>query len=223
MNTSILEREPFACDVVADQGEQLSFDLADEAYQVLGYATIQAKSRRQQALEKTLAELDVRPFTSASVDQYKRAHEVPPNRLATTLVNFAAGIGLVAAIVCLPILVVSAVTLNASLSFYLAIVILVGGGFLIASATIGDRFVTERSWLMYDLAHYSEQIPEFALQTAIDIKKRHPEVNFYICSLEENRMVLDPFLVMRVPDGGWHRDYYLEVWNEPKFSGTREA
>lgn len=224
MSESILEREPFVCDaIVADQADQLAGDLADEAFQVLGYATAEAKARRQQALQKTLAELDVRPFTSASVETYKRSCEVPPNRLATTLVNFAAGIGLVAAIVCLPILVVSAVTLNSSLSFYLALVVLAGGGCLIVSAAIGDRYVTERTWMMYDLAHYTEPVPEFALQTALDIKKRHPEVSFYICSLEENRMVLDPFLVMRIPDGGWHRDYYLEVWNEPRFSGEREA
>ncbi|PQO35672.1 hypothetical protein C5Y96_08415 [Blastopirellula marina] len=224
MSASILKREPFACDAVAkDQTELLAGDLADEAYLVFGYATTQAKARRQQALQKTLADLDVRPFTAESVEKYKRSCEVPPSLLAMTLVNYAAGIGLVAAIVCLPILVVSAVTLNSSLSFYLALAILVGGGFLVVSAAIGDRYVIDRTWMMYDLAHYTEPVPEFALQTALDIKKRHPEVSFYICSLEENRMVLDPFLVMRVPDGGWHRDYYLEVWNEPKFAGTREA
>lgn len=223
MSVSILERKPFACDAVADRAELLAEDLADEAYQLLGYATSQAKARQQQALQKTLAELDIRPFSSESVEKYKRSCEVPPNRLVTTVVSGAAGIGLVAAIVCLPILVVSAVTFNASLSFYLALAVLVGGGFLIASAAIGERYVIERTWMMYDLAHYAEPVPEFALQTAIDIKKRHPDVNFYICSLEENRMVLDPFLVMRVPDGNWHQDFYLEVWNEPRFSGEREA
>lgn len=223
MSATILEREPFTCNVTADRNELLADDLADEAFQVLGYATKQAKARRLQSLQKTLEELDIRPFTQESVEKYKKSTEVPPNRLAATLVNFSAGIGLVAAIVCLPILVVSAVTFNASLSFYLALIVLIGGGCLIASAAIGDHFVVERMWMTYDLAHYTEPVPEFALQTAIDIKKRHPEVNFYVCSLEENRMVLDPFLVMRVPDGTWYKDYYLEVWNEPKFTGEREA
>ncbi|MFN3149680.1 hypothetical protein [Bremerella sp.] len=223
MSATILEREPFTCDVAAEQNEFLADDLAEEAYEVLGYATRQAKVKRLQSLQKTLEELDIRPFTLESVEKYKKSCEVPPSRLAVTLVDFSAGLGLLGAIVCLPILVVSAVTLNASLSFYLALVILIGGACLIASAAVGDRFVVERVWLTYDLAHYTEPVPEFALQTALDIKKRHPEVNFYVCSLEERRMVLDPFLVMRVPGDAWYKEYYLEVWSEPKFSGEREA
>ena len=222
MSESILERKPFSCDLVTENGESCHAELADEAFQLLSYATTQSKSRRLVALKQTLADLDIRPFTEESVEAYKKSCEIAPNSVMAAIVNFASGFGLIAAVVCLPILVISAVTLHVSLSFYLALAVLIGGGSLIASAAIGDRFLVERVWMMYDIAHYTEPVPEFALQTAVDIKKRHPEVSFYICSLEENRMVLDPFLVMRVPEGTWYQDYYLEVWSEPRFSGERE-
>ncbi len=222
MSELMLEREPFSCDFVADQTDFCRDELADEAFQLLGYATTQAKTKRFEVLKRTMADLDIRPFTEKSVESYQKSCEIAPNPVVAAIVNFASGFGVLSAIICLPILVISAVSLNASLSFYLAVTVLIGGGSLISGAVFGDRFLVERVWLMHDLAHYTEPVPEFALQTAVDIKKRHPEVSFYICSLEENRMVLDPFLVMRVPYGHWYRDYYLEVWSEPKFSGERE-
>ena len=79
---------------------------------------------------------------------------------------------------------------------------------------------------MIPIAEYKRPIPDFAAQTANDLKRRFNDVCFEIEELEivRNKTVIlnlkDPFLVIVLPD---RSRYYLEVWNEPSFKGQRMA
>jgi len=69
-------------------------------------------------------------------------------------------------------------------------------------------------WSEEKLSSYSQPIPEFVLNKAIQIKKECPRVEFFVQSIEGNP---DPFLVAVL---GSRDDYaYIEVWEEPKFEG----
>ena len=62
-------------------------------------------------------------------------------------------------------------------------------------------------------------VPEFALQTAVDLKERCPKASFYIEELGIKLRRLDPFLVVEYAG----LRYYVEVWNEPNFEQKREV
>ena len=82
--------------------------------------------------------------------------------------------------------------------------------------------VATAKWRRITLSSYGKPVPEFALQTAVDIAEHTgtSEVDFYIDQLVVNERTLDPFLVVRCKKDT--TDYYLEVWNEPKFKQERE-
>lgn len=65
-------------------------------------------------------------------------------------------------------------------------------------------------WNTHTLENYSKPVPEFALDTALKIKRACPEAEFQI---EELEVVPDPFLIVML--GITRR--YVEVWDEPKF------
>jgi hypothetical protein len=88
---------------------------------------------------------------------------------------------------------------------------LINGSLFMAFAVLhGQR----AEWEVVCIKGYHLPIPEFALQTAIDVKTACPEVALFI---EELRTTKDPFLVAKL--GG--ETYYLEVWNEPGFKQER--
>lgn len=77
-------------------------------------------------------------------------------------------------------------------------------------------------WVMKKLdSSYSQQIPEFALQTACDLLEELPGLKFYVEELVVRRKpTKDPFLVAEDAAGNFH---YLEVWNEPGYKQQRIA
>lgn len=69
------------------------------------------------------------------------------------------------------------------------------------------------TWQHTAIASYSEAIPEFVLQKAVQIKEACPTVEFYIHHLNDPKA--DPFLVASLSS----EVYYVEVWEEPGFEG----
>lgn len=67
-------------------------------------------------------------------------------------------------------------------------------------------------WVRTGLKSYEQEIPEFVLNKAVQIKKELPDVNLYVEHLVHKP---DPFLVA-VLDG---EEFYVEVWEEPGFEG----
>lgn len=81
--------------------------------------------------------------------------------------------------------------------------------------------VTEtRKWTRHPISGYSKPIPEFVLNKAVQIKEKLPDVQFLIDELGTVRRLKkiqppDPFLVAVLGN----EEYYIEVWDEPKFEG----
>jgi hypothetical protein len=226
MNVNLLQREAIAWDAATDDADLFLGDLDREAQAVLGYHGLyqeRIKTRQRKSLRRTLIDLDVRPFTRASVEAYKQSCAQDGSRRLAEAALVGLVVGMLASLVALLVLVFSALLGFASVAFYAALVFLASTTTAVVCGQIESRYSRERTWTMRELSLYSEPIPEFALQTAVDIKKAHPEVEFYVCTLEENRVVVDPFLVLRSRAGDEVRDYYLEVWNESKFCGRRQA
>lgn len=226
MSVDVLERQPFSWYAVSGSADSDWQELAEESHEILGYpvlAKMQAKRQNYQSLHDTMAELDVRPFTDISVRAYKEACETRPNRFLAGIVSAASTLSVLTVAFGIPALMIFALFMKPQASFGVAIAMLCSGGLLVITEWIANRFFVERKWVRYELGSYDEPIPEFALQTALDIKKRHKNVSFFVDALEESRLVVDPFLVMRVQIDGHIRDFYVEVWSESKFHGTREA
>lgn len=90
-----------------------------------------------------------------------------------------------------------------------------------------DEVRTTFSWeqkplLQHVKGAYTQPVPEFALQTACDLKEKLPHLEFFVEELvrktERTRKPMDPFLVVRDSSG---TNYYLEVWNEPGYKHER--
>ena len=73
----------------------------------------------------------------------------------------------------------------------------------------------EGYWNRTFLPSYNKAIPEFVLEKAIRIKEHLPEAEFYVEHFEKGRP--DPFLVVQYKQ----KEYYIEVWDEPKFEGRK--
>jgi hypothetical protein len=85
------------------------------------------------------------------------------------------------------------------------------------------------TWRITSLKDYGQQVPEFVLQKAVEIKRELPEAMFYV-----EQLAIDPFLIVtlkplndyvssshtlkRVLDA--ETAAYVEVWSEPKFEAT---
>jgi hypothetical protein len=74
-----------------------------------------------------------------------------------------------------------------------------------------------KDWQQTKLADWKQPIPLHVIEKANQIKKRLPNVEFFVESLSENP---DPFLVAKLvdPQASWRaNEYFIEVWEEPKF------
>ena len=226
MKTNLLERKRVSPETFPDFDDYESGDLGLAARNLLSYHRLfedQAKIRKNKSLLQTFDELDIRPFTHSSVEAYKESCEWSANPRLVNVAEVGFGVSFVAGFVALIVLVVAALIGYVNVAFCAAVLLLTKTIVGTVCVFVFSRYARSRKWSMHELSSYAEPIPEFALQTAVDIKHSHPDVQFFVCALKEERIVVDPFLVLRVKFGDEVKDYYLEVWNESKFSGEREA
>lgn len=82
------------------------------------------------------------------------------------------------------------------------------------------RQFTGEDWYEQEIDKYDLPIPEFVLAKAIQIKQAFP---LGVICIESLRGDPDPFLSVKVVDSqySWRTKerYYIEVWDEPKFTG----
>lgn len=74
-------------------------------------------------------------------------------------------------------------------------------------------------WATDPISEYRQPIPEFAIDTALQIKQAIPEAEFsieYFVHWAKD----DPFLSFKVP--GVQRRFVVEVWDEPDFEAERK-
>lgn len=72
------------------------------------------------------------------------------------------------------------------------------------------------SWYRIRIAEYAKAIPEFVVRKAIQIKEALPQVSVFVEELQRDP---DPFLVVSFEGENYIEEYYVEVWEEPKFEG----
>lgn len=193
-------------------------DLPKRAATLLGYELLQAKERAI-ALRQALVELKVMPFTAKSVKTYKEAVSRETNRSVSVLKHeflfglsclyyygflLAVGPALLGWIVAWQVTAVGAV---AALACYL------GGKHL-----DGVEVRLFGRWRMNPLKGYPTAVPQFVLKQAIAIEERCPGTTFLVDEFVRGDSVLDPFLVARAGE----EEYYIAVWDEPRFEGLQK-
>lgn len=83
---------------------------------------------------------------------------------------------------------------------------------------VRDRNWSNGAWATTLISEYGQPVPEFAIDTALQIKQAIPEAEF---SIEHfvHWSTNDPFLSFKVP--GVQRRFVVEVWDEPDFEAER--
>lgn len=202
--------------------ERVKIDIPDnvtlhrEAKQLLGYKATQ--SSNLDLLLKTMKDLDIRPFTSESVNKYKQQKA----GVLGIILGMMCVLGLITAIlfgIIAGLLLVFGVQISGEICAWVlvpSISAVAISAVVIPSIVVMTTGIHE--WKKHDIASYQLPIPDFALQTAVDLTKRCPFVKFYVEQLEH-----DPFLIawLEEPNGGAYHEWYLEVWNEPGYKVQR--
>ncbi|HSX24464.1 MAG TPA: hypothetical protein VLG69_00670 [Candidatus Andersenbacteria bacterium] len=216
-------------------------EVAFQAKEVLGYGLpklqLTAENERisqQNALYAAMKELDIRPFDEKQVSQYKakmaRRH-TPLSSKFSFAWQFVFGFGLsfgpplVCALsgiarLCVGPGLFGEVFLASGIGTGALLIIVLSYIFRDKSKDSKEdepETVPVAEWKLIPIQDYRGIVPEFVLQTAIDLKTRCPVAAFYIDELVESRRKLDPFLVVRCVGLQKH----IEVWNEPEFKQKR--
>lgn len=217
---------------VAEVGDRLVevgiSQLAEEAEKLLGYRQLksyQEKSRpgRQDKtrLAEVLKELDVKPLEKTGVKKFQARRLWRLNGRLTLWVLMVS-LGLMALFL-VGWMVAGQVTAqwlwnlhcgwSCLASFVGVFMTLVYAG---ARGHIAEGIAFDaHQWVRRGLSDFQDPIPEFALATAVTIKKRLPEASFSVEYLQQ-----DPFLRVAL---GSSDIVYLEYWNEPDFKAQREV
>ena len=216
-------------------------DVAREAQELLGYQVpteelvhANAENRQRHALHMAMRTLDIRPFCQKDVDRYKakmvRRHMLMKSRASLFVWKAREVFFLVFA--CAFVISIVVHPLAYFLGWHASWALLsIGGSFSglvmslifgvmvqhILADKLGNITLLLPKWEVESLQDYKSAVPEFVLQSAIDLKKACPEVRFFVESLQWQKVTLDPFLVVEYAD----LRYHIEVWNEPGFQQKR--
>lgn len=201
--TAVLERRPLT--KLEPPDDDLEF--AKECAEVLGYNTLLRDHQRATVttrLRGVLVELDIRPFTKESVEAYKNSQLMAKNGNATDAPQ--------------------------SRAWPMSLRGILGNPDFTEGETRYWQWVRrplkpqriENAGMLghgFTFPSYTRPIPEFALQSALDIKKRCPDAEFVVESFEQQAQVADPFLIVHA--GG--EEFYIEVWAEHSYKQQREV
>lgn len=230
MMMDLLVREPGEVSQRSD--ELINFDqLAIEAKHLLGYTVLerslgleraqlplQTEQRNPLPLRKGMDKLGIKPFIPETVEAYKQKVTKDATRRASLrcLGNFWP-------ICAVMTLVVSSLALSASneaTSFFCwsftSIVAAMSCALFFLKRSVRDvpNVWARIGWSSFFLHDYQKPVPEYVLQTAVDLKKICPQAEFYVEEFSFN----DPLLVV----GDYTYSYfYIEVWGEAQFQGER--
>lgn len=226
----MLERQA----VEVEKNELFGFEeLGKKASELLGYDVLQKAAESKKGFAQVLLELDIKPFSSEKVMIYKK-HQLKAN---SNFLSRHETFFFVMAERILPVIILlsvastfilfgaSAISYFGWVSWGFSWLWSMISGMLCAAffalVVLTDYIiVVTANWQRVALSYYKEPVPEFALQTAVDIAGRTDEVEFFVDRLVINKRTLDPFLVARCKKDT--TDYYLEVWNEPGFKQERK-
>jgi len=209
-----------------------------EKASALGYHKL--KQATGSNLLTTLRDLDIRPFTSGSVDTYKASKEkigwwsgkvwavrllvlsfllAPLMAKSIQLSDLTYDAAPFSGLASHHILVPLGITLTILTGVAIVLCQIIGWVMLVGEDSRGKR--SKISWRRYTIQDYQGTIPEFALNKMVQIAAAYPEARFQVDQLEkhtENWIVRepDPFLVVYAGN----EQYYIEVWDEKEYEKT---
>ena len=210
----ILERQavpespetPTAPDEMQEIRLQLAEDSKKAGYDFLW--DILHAPRHVAELRQALRALDIQPFSSASVEEYKRQARKRLNWKA----NVACFIGW--SLVLLSVFLFVNLLLYGDALWLLGYQASVVTGMLVLFFSHSARW----NWQLVLLCSYRRPIPEFVLETACRISDRMPRATFSVEELVRDRRVSDPFLVVQAGTPDTVQEiFYVEVFDEPRF------
>ncbi len=213
--------------------ELVNFDqLIDEGKILLGYSASEydlapkylwpcKKTKKPLTLCRAMKKLGISPFVPETVAEYKQQKLLDLKLRASLRV-----LGRQFVWIFLVIFLVSLMTvvleilfdgrqIQSRFNWFLALSALPLSACLVTRwlcRDLPDGFLWD-SWILISLEQYRQPIPEFALYSAVELKKLCPEAVFYIDELPN----LDPFLVVEYKG----EYYWIEVWDEPGFKQER--
>ncbi len=221
MSTTLV-RTPVVVKTPDEQFDECYAAFANECSERLGYHKLIQKKKSRPVAE-ALARLKIEPYSTKSVEKYKRRKAFketlkhPAPILVTLGITLLLGYMIGGPILSIIFWCYGATCLGIAAGWYIPITFFTG---LFALAAFGNitqsSHAYDISWKEYKLSQYDGFVPEFALQTALDLKKECGDaVGFYVEELIVVKRKRDPFLMAH--DIATHECFYLEVWNEPKF------
>lgn len=176
----------------------------------LGYGKLLSTKQSHTILANALAELDIHPFSIASVERYKKYMEKTVEEKVNRKYH-AVCEALMAKISKLR----SVRKRNQAQEDRLDSLQDQLSNIEDGESNI-EEFIVE--WDMDSLEHYEEEVPTFVLNKALQIKEKIPSAKFVIDSLQVNAVDKDPFLVVFLDK----ERYYIEVWDEPTFEAEQK-
>jgi hypothetical protein len=204
-----LERKPILHDDIDP--------IVEQAKTSLGY-NFPGRSRE---LEDALAKIGVQPFTARTVERYKLKKRVSQRDGIGTAIFFCITFGIGFGVMAIGFTIGWACAAAefkieniASLYAVSAGLFLTSTGLMIFAMSHGPQ----AEWVKIAISEYKKPVPEFALQTAVNLNAICPRVSLSVEEMQKTEDK-DPFLVASL-DGA---SYYLEVWNEPGFKQERVA
>lgn len=230
---SLLIREKILSDnnpkVKSTQGLQ-----ALKIKKVLGYGVLQEKIEKEIAknyhhpqLIDAFNELEIHPFTQSSVEKYmdlklEDANHVPvvfesPNKFGLDSIVPIMGVSLGISLVFESVVIYNVVL------FACGSVLTMGS--LKMLCDYSSLFRVQRSfprssnlyqWEKIEISNYKNEVPEWALNMATELKERVPASAFYIHELKEKTKI-DPFLSVVCGE----KEYFIAQWDEPGFKTER--
>ncbi len=233
--TEVLER--VALDVLGVESERLASidELSREAEQLLGYDKLKkALGKVVPTLAATLVKHGIEPYSRESVNRYKstfpkqienpKASEfVKRHPKLMEIFQWAICILFLGSLAVFALSMLAGIVWGIGEPSFLKTVPI---GWCIALSLIGFfaslalcNFILENerlsltlnpTWKRVPIKEYNEEIPEHVLEKAIAIKKEIGDASFFVEKLE---YIPDPFLVVVCGT----EEYYIEVWDEPKF------
>ncbi len=208
-----LTREP-----AKNNSEFCDKDVATAAQSLLGYQSAESlfrDSERAGRIVEWFLEKDIRPFEERSLKRFMRRKRWTEE--AKTRWPFLAAFIVLASIAAVTIRTVTWGSGAELLAVFCGVTC-----FGALATLIGAIVIDGWTWNTIWLANYSKPIPEFALQTAIDIAGKFPDMvqRLYVVELQRDSRTADPFLAAVLPGG---QELFLEVWDEPGFRRAREV
>jgi len=190
---------------IAPQGELVR--LAKECNSLLGYKVLSDRinlNQRNSSLRQALSNLEIQPFSPDSVAQYKATKLVEAQR--GEIQKYGTALELANAFFDIRRFVARIQNWSNSTRF--------GRASKIACRCVAQNAIGWR-WEILPLANYPNPIPEFVLRKAAQIQRAYPNGQLFV---EHLTIDPDPFLIVRSEDG--KEEFYVEVWNEPRFEAA---